>query len=73
MSGRLAHLSVTAVVLLLGFLLVIQLRSQARPTEISSLSAQDLSTLIETLSDRNRQLRAAVADAREQLREYRVA
>ncbi|MDP9273511.1 MAG: DUF881 domain-containing protein [Chloroflexota bacterium] len=73
MSGRLAHLSVTAVVLLLGFLLVIQLRSQARPTEISSLSAQDLSTLIETLSGRNRQLRAAVADAREQLREYRVA
>jgi len=60
-------------VLLLGFLLVTQLRSQARPTELSSLSAQDLSTLIETLSDRNRQLRSAVADAREQLREYTAA
>jgi len=73
MGGRVAQISLTAVVLLLGLLLVLQLRSQARPTEISSLSAQDLSTLIETLSDRNRQLRAAVADAREQLREYRVA
>jgi len=73
MSARAAQFSLTAVVLLLGFLLVTQLRSQARPTELSSLSAQDLSTLIETLSDRNRQLRSAVADAREQLREYTAA
>ena len=73
MGGRIAQLSLTAVALLIGLLLVAQLRSQARPTEISSLSAQDLSTLIETLSDRNRELRASLADAREQLRAYNLA
>ena len=73
MASRSAQLSLTLVAMLIGLLLVGQLRSQARPTEISSLSAQDLSTLIETLSDRNRELRASLADAREQLREYRVA
>jgi len=73
MRTRIAQLSISGVALLIGLLLVGQLRSQARPTEISSLSAQDLSTLIETLSDRNRELRSAVSDAREQLREYRLA
>ena len=73
MASRVAQVSLTLVALLIGVLLVAQLRSQARPTEISSLSAQDLSTLIETLSDRNRELRASLADAREQLREYLVA
>jgi uncharacterized protein YlxW (UPF0749 family) len=73
MAGRASQLSLSVVAMLIGLLLVGQLRSQARPTEITSLSAQDLSTLIETLSDRNRELRASLADAREQLREYRVA
>ena len=73
MSSRIAQLSLTAVALLVGLLLVAQLRSQARPTEISSLSAQDLSTLIETLSDRNRELRASLTDAQEQLRAYNLA
>ena len=73
MRTRIAQLSMSAVALLIGLLLVGQLRSQARPTEISSLSAQDLSTLIETLSDRNRELRSGVSDVREQLREYRLA
>jgi uncharacterized protein YlxW (UPF0749 family) len=73
MRHRAAQLSLTVVALLIGLLLVGQLRSQARPTELSTLSAQDLSTLIETLSDRNRELRSGLADVREQLREYRVA
>jgi len=73
MQTRMAQVSMSLVALLIGLLLVGQLRSQARPTEISSLSAQDLSTLIETLSDRNRELRAGVSDVREQLREYRLA
>jgi uncharacterized protein YlxW (UPF0749 family) len=73
MHSRIAQLSLTGVALLIGLLLVGQLRSQARPTEISSLSAQDLSTLIETLSNRNRELRSGLSDAREQLREYRLA
>ena len=73
MASRAARISLTAVLLLIGLLLVGQLRSQARPTEISSMSAQDLSTLIETLSDRNRQLRSGLSDVQEQLREYRAA
>ena len=73
MRTRIAQLSMSGLALLIGLLLVGQLRSQARPTELSSLSAQDLSTLIETLSDRNRVLRSGVSDVREQLREYRLA
>lgn len=73
MAGRAAQISLTVVLLLIGLLLVGQLRSQARPTELSTLSAQDLSTLIETLSDRNRQLRSGLSDVQEQLREYRAA
>ena len=73
MSGRAAQLSLFGVALLIGVLLVGQLRSQARPTEISSLPAQELSQLIETLSERNRELRTGLADLRETLREYRVA
>ena len=73
MRARAAQLSLFAVALLIGLLLVGQLRSQARPTEISSLSAQELSLLIETLSDRNRELRSGLADLRETVREYRLA
>lgn len=73
MGARLAQASLTAVALLIGMLLVGQLRSQARPTEISSLPAQELSQLIETLGGRNRELRTGLADIREQLRDYRVA
>jgi uncharacterized protein YlxW (UPF0749 family) len=73
MTTRVAQVSLTAVAVLIGILLVGQLRSQARPTEISTLPAQELSQLIETLSGRNRELRTGLADIREQLREYRVA
>lgn len=73
MHSRFAQLSLTGVALLIGLLMVGQLRSQARPTEISSLSAQDLSALIETLSNRNRELRSGLADVREQLRQYQLA
>jgi uncharacterized protein YlxW (UPF0749 family) len=68
-----AQFSLFGVALVIGILLVGQLRSQARPTEISSLSAQELSQLVDTLSDRNRELRTGLADLRETLREYRVA
>jgi uncharacterized protein YlxW (UPF0749 family) len=73
MGSRNAQISLFLVATLVGILLVGQLRSQARPTEISSLSAQDLSQLIDTLSSRNRELRSGLADVREQLREYRVS
>lgn len=44
MAARLAQLSLFTVALIIGVLLVGQLRSQARPIELSSLSAQELST-----------------------------
>jgi uncharacterized protein YlxW (UPF0749 family) len=68
-----AQLSLVVVAMLIGVLGVGQLNSQARPSEITSLSAQELSTLIETLIARNRELRTGLADIREQLREYEVA
>ncbi|HEX6140856.1 MAG TPA: DUF881 domain-containing protein [Candidatus Limnocylindria bacterium] len=73
MRRRAAQLSLFAVALLIGVLLVGQLRSQARPTEISSLTAQDLSELIQTLSSANRELRAGLADVRDTLRDYQAA
>jgi uncharacterized protein YlxW (UPF0749 family) len=68
-----AQISLFAVALLIGILLVGQLRSQARPTEINSLPAQELSQLVDTLSERNRGDSLALADLRETLREYGVA
>jgi uncharacterized protein YlxW (UPF0749 family) len=73
MSRNAAQISLFVVGLLVGLLLIGQLRSQERPTEISSLSAQELSQLIETLSDRNAELRAALSDQRDTLREYQAA
>ena len=73
MKGIGAQLSLVVVAMLIGVLGVGQLNSQARPSEITSLSAQELSTLIETLIARNRELRTGLADIREQLREYEVA
>jgi len=68
-----ARVSLLAVAALIGLLGVGQLRSQARPAEISTLSAQELSTLVETLSTRNRELRIGLADIRDQVREYRLS
>ena len=73
MKGIGAQLSLVVVAMLIGVLGVGQLNSQARPSEITSLSAQELSTLIETLIARNRELRTGLADIREQLREYEVS
>lgn len=72
MRRRVAQVSLFGVALLIGILLVGQLRSQARPTEISSLPAQELSQLVETLAERNRSDSLALSDLRETLREYRV-
>jgi len=73
MGGLGARISFFVVAVLIGVLAVGQLNAHARPTEISSLSAQELSTLIETLTARNRELRTGLADIREQLREYQVS
>ena len=73
MAGRIAQVSLFVVALFIGVLLVGQLRSQARPIELSSLSAQELSALIETLSARNVDYTDALADLREQIRDYERA
>ncbi|HEX2220943.1 MAG TPA: DUF881 domain-containing protein [Candidatus Limnocylindria bacterium] len=73
MRGPLAWLSLFLVGALIGILLVGQLRSQNRPQELTSLTAQELSALIETQSARNRELRAGLSEARDRLREYTLA
>jgi uncharacterized protein YlxW (UPF0749 family) len=73
MSRLRARLSFLLVSVLIGVLAVGQLNAHARPNEISSLSAQEVSTLIETLTARNRELQTGLADIREQLREYAVS
>lgn len=73
MAARLAQASLFGVALIIGVLLVGQLRSQARPLELSSLSAQELSGLIETLAARNVELRDGLADLRDQIRDYERA
>jgi uncharacterized protein YlxW (UPF0749 family) len=73
MAARMAQISLFAVATIIGVLLVGQLRSQARPIELSSLSAQELSTLVDTISTRNVELAAGLADLREQIRDYERA
>lgn len=73
MAGRMARTSLFVVSLCVGLLIVGQLRSQATPIALSSLSAQELSTLVETLTARNVELADALADLRGQLREYELA
>jgi uncharacterized protein YlxW (UPF0749 family) len=73
MKTRVAQATMFAVAMLIGMLGVGQLNSQARPIEISRLSATELSTLIETLTARNRVLRSGLADIRDQLRQYEIS
>ena len=68
-----AQVSLFAVSFLLGMLLVLQLFAYNRPTELTELSAQELSELIEALSAENRQLRITATDLDREVREYREA
>jgi uncharacterized protein YlxW (UPF0749 family) len=70
---RVAQATIFAVAMLIGMLGVGQLNSQARPIEVSRLSATELSTLIETLTARNRELRSGLADIRDQIRQYELS
>ncbi|MEO8245509.1 MAG: DUF881 domain-containing protein [Chloroflexota bacterium] len=73
MRNRIAQLSLFGVALLIGLLLVGQLRSQQRPVELRTLSPQELSGLVQSLSLRNRELQAGLAAQREQLVGYQEA
>jgi uncharacterized protein YlxW (UPF0749 family) len=73
MKGFVPQATLFAVAMLIGMLGVGQLNSQSRPIEVGRLSATELSTLIETLTARNRELRSGLADIRDQLRQYEVS
>jgi uncharacterized protein YlxW (UPF0749 family) len=63
---RSGQLALTAVLLLLGFLVVVQLRSQAADDGLTSLSVQELGELVGNLTTRNDQLRQEVSNLQRQ-------
>lgn len=73
MAARIAQISLFGVALIVGLLLVGQLRSQARPIELSNLSAQELAELIETLNASNVDLRDGLDELGAQIRDYESA
>ena len=73
MAARIAQISLFGVALIIGLLLVGQLRSQARPIELSNLSAQELAELIETLNASNVELGDGLDELRAQIRDYESA
>jgi uncharacterized protein YlxW (UPF0749 family) len=67
MRQRRSQIALTAIALLLGLLVVIQLRAQQAGTGLETQSSQDLTLLIANLTTRNDQLRGEVADIQRQL------
>jgi uncharacterized protein YlxW (UPF0749 family) len=61
MRAPAAQLALTAVLLLLGFLVVVQLRAQTTGSELDTRSTEELTTLVANLNTRNDQLRSEVA------------
>ena len=59
----------TAVALILGLLVVGQLRSQATDTRLSQQSAQDLTLLVANLNTQNEQLRTEIAGLEQQTKD----
>jgi len=56
-----AQLAITAVLVVLGFLVVVQLRAQSAGSALDARSTEELTTLVGNLNTRNDQLRAEVA------------
>ena len=61
MHRRNSQLTIAAVALVLGLLVVVQLRSQAGAAGLAQLSSQDLTVLVANLNARNDQLRTEVS------------
>lgn len=61
MHRRNSQLSITLVALILGILVVVQLRAQNAGSGLENLSATDLTQLVANLNTRNDQLRAELA------------
>jgi uncharacterized protein YlxW (UPF0749 family) len=68
-----AQLLISAVALILGFLVVLQIRAQGAGSELASRSAQELTVLVANLNDRNEQLRQEVATLEQELRDLEAA
>jgi len=62
-----SQIALAAVLLLLGLLVVVQLRAQQAGTGLETQSSQDLTLLIANLTTRNGQLRGDTADLERQL------
>lgn len=62
-----SQLTIAAVALALGLLVVVQLRSQAGPGGLAQLSSQDLTVLVANLNARNDQLRREVSSLEREL------
>ena len=68
MRRRQNALTLSAVALLLGLLVVVQLRSQGGGVGLEALSAQELTVLVANLNTRNDQLRTEIASLDQSLR-----
>ena len=67
------QLSIAAVMLVLGLLLVVQLRSQSIGAGLEALSAQELTQLVANLNTRNEQLRVEIATTERELADLQGA
>lgn len=67
MRQRRSQLALASITLLLGFLLIVQVRAQQAGSGLEAQSSQDLTLLIANLTTRNDTLRAEVADLQRQL------
>jgi uncharacterized protein YlxW (UPF0749 family) len=69
MRRRQSRLALTAVALILGLLVVAQLRSQVSDKGLSQQSAQDLTLLVANLNTENEQLRIEIAGLEQQAKD----
>jgi uncharacterized protein YlxW (UPF0749 family) len=67
MRRRTNQLTIAAVTLVLGFLVVVQLRTQTAGDAFAGLSSQDLTVLVGNLNDRNDQLRGEISTLEREL------
>jgi uncharacterized protein YlxW (UPF0749 family) len=73
MTGRRAQWTIGIVMLVLGFLAIVQLRAQQGGTGLENLTSQELTSLIASLTERNDSLQREVATLESQLRDLGAA
>ncbi len=73
LGSRRGQLAMAGILLILGFLLVVQLRSQSPEGGLDRLASQDLTLLVANLNTRNDQLRAEVSTLQAQLSRVETA